>query len=100
MWLVAFVPFVDPNCGIKSKWNQVAVELKGKVKMGQVQSKVISESLPRLYDVTSFPTVLCFPAGDKSDPNTFEKYEGVITANNIVSWALEKLNGKSIGKSV
>ena len=66
--------------------------------MGQVQSKVISESLPRLYDVTSFPTILYFPAGDKSDPNTFEKYEGIITANDIVSYALEKLNGKSIGK--
>ena len=72
--------------------------LKGKVRMGQVQSKVISESLPRLYDVTSFPTILCFPAGDKSDPNTFEKYEGVITTNDIVSYALEKLNGKLIGK--
>ena len=77
--------------------------------MGQVQSKVISESLPRLYDVTSFPTILCFPAGDKSDPNIFLKYEGLgrlggyidfsdITANDIVSWALEKLNEKSIGK--
>ena len=66
--------------------------------MGQVQSKVISESLPRLYDVTSFPTILCFPAGDKSDPNTYEKYEGVITTNDIVSYALEKLNGKLIGK--
>ena len=74
--------------------------LKGKVRMGQVQSKAISESLPRLYDVTSFPTILCFPAGDKSDPNTFEKYEGVITTNDIVSYALEKLNGKLIGKYI
>ena len=99
MWLVAFVKY-QWNSGIKSKWNQAAVELKGKVRMGQVQSKFLSESLPKLYDVKSFPTILCFPAGDKSDPNTFEKYEGAITANYLVSWALEKLNGKSIGKSV
>ena len=74
------------------------MELKGKVRMGEVWSHSPTENLPKLYDVTSFPTILCFPAGDKSDPNTFEKYEGIITANDIVSYALEKLNGKSIGK--
>ena len=99
MWLVAFVKY-QWNSGIKSRWNQAALELKGKVRMGQVQSKLLNESLPRLYDVKSVPTILCFPAGDKSDPNNFEKYEGPITANDIVSWALGKLNGKSIGKSV
>ena len=95
MWLVAFV---DPKSGIKSKWNKAALELKGKVKMGKVQNKVISENLLKLYGVASFPTILYFPEGDKSDPNTFEKYEGVITTNDIVSYALEKLNGKLIGK--
>ena len=46
-----------------------------------------------------------------SSPFIISKYEGVgrlggyfhfrdITANDIVSWALEKLNEKSIGKSV
>ena len=126
MWLVVFLEAAyfddksganvyDPNLrfgtNIKSKWRQVALELKGKVRMGEVWSHSATENLPKLYDVTSFPTILCFPAGDKSDPNIFLKYEGVgrlggyfhfrdITANDIVSWALEKLNEKSIGKSV
>ena len=126
MWLVVFLESAyfddksgakvyDPNLrfgtNIKSKWRQVAVELKGKVRMGEVWSHSATENLPKLYDVTSFPTILCFPAGDKSDPNIFLKYEGVgrlggyfhfrdITANDIVSWALENLNEKSIGKSV
>ena len=80
--------------------------------MGEVWSHSATENLPKLYDVTSFPTILCFPAGDNSDPNIFLKYKGEgvgrlgglfhfrdITANDIVSWALEKLNEKSIGKS-
>ena len=127
MWLVIFfeAPYYDEYSGakvydpnlrlgtkIKSKWRQVAVELKGKVRMGEVWSHSATENLPKLYDVTSFPTILCFPAGDKSDPNIFLKYKGVgrlggyidfkdITANDIVSWALEKLNEKSIpGKCV
>ena len=129
MWLVAFFKsktydeysgalVYDPNLfgvvpgqDFKSKWRKVAVELKGKVRMGEVWSHSLTENLPRLYDVTKFPTILCFPAGDKSDPNIFLKYEGLgrlggyidfsdITANDIVSWALEKLNEKSIGKSV
>ena len=77
--------------------------------MGEVWSHSLAENLPKLYDVTKFPTILCFPAGDKSDQNIFLKYEGLgrlggyidfsdITANDIVSWALEKLNEKSIGK--
>ena len=126
MWLVIFfesayydeysgAKVYDPNLDtdIKSKWRQVAAELKGKVRMGEVWSHSATENLPKLYDVTSFPTILCFPAGDKSDPNIFLKYKGEgvgrlgglfhfrdITANDIVSWALEKLNEKSIGKSV
>ena len=118
MWLVAFFKsktydeysgalVYDPNLfgvvpgqDFKSKWRKVAVELKGKVRMGEVWSHSLTENLPKLYDVTKFPTILCFPAGDKSDPNTFEKYEGVITTNDIVSYALEKLNGKLIGKYI
>ena len=95
MWLVAFV---DPKSGIKSKWNKAALELKGKVKMGKVQNKVISENLLKLYGVASFPTILYFPEGDKSDPNTFEKYEGAITAKDIVSWALNRDSKKHKGE--
>ena len=95
MWLVAFV---DPKSSIKSEWNKAALELNGKVKMGKVQSEVISENLPKLYSVASFPTILYFPEGDKSDPNTFEKYEGAITAKDIVSWAFKKHEGEPIGK--
>ena len=95
MWLVAFV---DTMTGIKSEWDKAAVELNGKVKMGKVQSKVISENLPKLYSVVSFPTILYFPEGDKSDPSTFEKYEGGITANEIVTWALKKHKEEPTGK--
>ena len=69
------------------------MELSGKVNMG----KVFSKKLARLCGVKSFPTIMYFPA---SDPNSTENYEGEITANDIVTWALKKHNEEPIGKLV
>jgi len=70
-----------------SEWDQSATELSGKVNLG----KVFSKKLARLCGVKSFPTIMYFPA---SDPNSTENYEGEITANDIVTWALKKHNGE------
>ena len=94
-WLVAFV---DPNSNIKSELDQAAVKLNGKVEMGKVLDKVDSENVTKLYNVTTFPTILYFPSGDKSDKKNYEKYKGGITANEIVTWALKKHNGEPTGK--
>ena len=61
------------------------MELSGKVHMG----KVFSKELARERGVKYFPTIMYFPAGDKSEQNSFENYEGDITANDIVTWALQ-----------
>ena len=93
------VVFIDPTQSgksIKSEWDQAAMELSGKVNLG----KVFSKKLAKLCGVKSFPTIMYFPAGDKSDPNNSENYEGEITANAIVTWALKKHNEKPIGKYV
>merc|ERR1712007_355974 len=55
--------------------------------------KVFSKNLARECGVTNFPTIMLFPAGDKSNQNSFENYDGEFTTNSIVSWALEKYNG-------
>ena len=47
-----------------------------------------------IFDVKSFPTIMYFPQGDKSDRSSYEIYEGDITANGIVTWALKRLNVK------
>ena len=70
---------------IKPEWDRAAMELSGKVHMG----KVFSKDLARQSGVKYFPTIMYFPAGDKSEQNSFENYEGDITANDIVSWALQ-----------
>ena len=70
---------------IKPEWDRAAMELSGKVHMG----KVFSKDLARQSGVKYFPTIMYFPAGDKSEQNSFENYEGDITANNIVKWALQ-----------
>ena len=93
MWLVVFVDPTQSGKSIKSEWDQAAMELSGKVNMG----KVFSKKLARLCGVKSFPTIMYFPA---SDPNSSENYEGEITANDIVTWALKKHNGEPIGKLV
>ena len=96
-WLVAFV---DPNSNIKSELDQAAVKLNGKVEMGKVLEKVDSENVTKLYNVTTFPTILYFPSGDKSDKKNYEKYNGGITANEIVTWALKKHKEEPTGKYI
>ena len=66
------------------------MELIGKVNLG----KVFSKKLARLCGVKSFPTIMYFPLGDKSDRSNYEIYEGDITAKGIVTWALKTLNVK------
>ena len=94
MWLVAFFGPTNSSENIKPEWDRAATKLNGKVKMGKSFSSVLAEE----RGVTSFPTITYFPAGDKSDSNSFENYAGVIKADDIVTWALKKLNVKPIGK--
>ena len=70
---------------IKPEWDRAAMELSGKVHMG----KVFSKDLARQSSVKYFPTIIYFPAGDKSEQNSIENYEGDIKANDIVTWALQ-----------
>ena len=93
MWLVVFIDPTQSGKSIKSEWDKAAMELSGKVNLG----KVFSKKLARLCGVKSFPTIMYFPAGN---PNSTENYEGEITANDIVTWALKKHNGEPIGKLV
>ena len=93
MWLVVFVDSTNSlshHISIKSEWDQAAKELRGKVNMGKVYSK----DLALQFDVKSFPTIMYFPQGDKSDRSSYEIYEGEVTANGIVTWALKRLNVK------
>ena len=93
MWLVVFVDATNSlshHISIKSEWDQAAKELRGKVNMGKVYSK----DLALQFDVKSFPTIMYFPQGDKSDHSSYEIYEGEVTANGIVTWALKTLNVK------
>ena len=95
MWLVLFVSATNSYESIKSEWEQAEKELSGKVNMG----KAFSKDLASQCGVKSFPTIIYFQAGHKSDPKHNENYEGDIIANDIVTWALEKYNGKPAGKS-
>ena len=91
MWLVVFVDSTNSlshHISIKSEWDQAARELRGKVNMGKVYSK----DLALQWGVKSFPTIMYFPPGDKSDRSNHEIYEGDITTGGIVTWVL--LHGK------
>jgi thioredoxin-related protein len=94
MWLVLFVSASNSYESIKSEWEQADKELSGKVNMG----KVFSKDLASQWGVKSFPTIIYFQAGYKSDDKYNENYEGDIKANDIVTWALEKYNGEPMGK--
>ena len=94
MWLVLFVDATNSGKNFKSEWAQAAEELSGKVNMGIASSK----DLAIQCGVKSFPTIMYFTKGHKSDTNGNGNYEGDITANGIVTWALKIYNGKPIGK--
>ena len=94
MWLVLFVSASNSYESIKSEWEQADKELSGKVNMGIANSK----DLAIQCGVKSFPTIMYFTKGHKSDPNGNGNYEGDITVNGIVTWALKIYNGKPIGK--
>ncbi len=87
MWLVEFFA---PWCGhcknLAPHWAKAATELKGKVKLGAVDATVHS-SLAGQYGVQGYPTIKYFPAGVKKGP---EEYDGGRTADDIVSWALDR----------
>ena len=65
---------------IKPEWDRAAMELSGKVHMG----KVFSKDLARRSGVKYFPTIIYFPAGDKSEQNSFENYENGLNGKLII----------------
>lgn len=89
VWLVAFVA---PWCGhcknLKPEWAKAASELKGKVKLGQVDSTVHS-STAQQYGVQGYPTIKFFPGGKKTSSSA-QDYEGGRSASDIVAYALER----------
>ena len=94
MWLVLFVSAKHSGESTKSEWEEASRELSGKFKMG----KIFSKYLAKQFGLKSFPTIMYFPSGDKSDPGSNENYKGDITANGIVKWALQRLKKEPIGK--
>ena len=93
-WLVLFVSAKHTGESTKSEWEEASRELSGKFKMG----KIFSKYLAKQFGLKSFPTIMYFPSGDKSDPSSNENYKGDITANGIVKWALQRLKKEPIGK--
>ena len=95
MWLVIFVDLKNPGKNTKQEWDRAAMKLSGEnINMG----KVFSKNLARQCGVKSFPTIMYFPKGDKSDPRSLENYAGDISSNEIVTWAIEKIKQSNDGK--
>ena len=92
MWLVLFVSAQNSGESIKSKWEQVARELSGKVKVG----KVFSKDLALQFGLKSFPTFMYFPKRDKSGQDGNINFQGDMKANSIVSWALSTYNEETL----
>lgn len=89
VWLVALVA---PWCGhcknLKPEWAKAARELKGKVKLGQLDATVHTTTAHE-FSVQGYPTIKFFPAGKKSRSSA-EDYDGGRTSSAIVEWALSR----------
>ncbi|XP_059661938.1 protein disulfide isomerase-like 2-3 [Cornus florida] len=87
LWIVEFfAPWCRHCKRLAPDWKKAANNLKGRVKLGHVDS-VAEESLMNRYNVQDFPTILVFGA-DKKSPSP---YEGAMSALAIESFALEQL---------
>ena len=60
-----------------------------KVKLGALDATVHSRKAAE-YGIQGYPTIKYFPAGKKISSSSAEEYNGGRTANDIVSWALER----------
>jgi protein disulfide-isomerase A6 len=91
MWLVEFYA---PWCGhcknLEPEWNKAANELKGKVKLGKVDSTV-HQKISNKYRIQGYPTIKIFPPGPKSEKKV-EDFDGPRESAGIVSSSLEKLS--------
>ncbi|CAK9259751.1 unnamed protein product [Sphagnum jensenii] len=96
IWLVEFFA---PWCGhckkLAPEWKTAAKNLKGKVKLGQVDCDA-ETSLAQKYGVKGFPTIMLF-AHDKQNPSL---YEGARVAGAIESYALSQLELKVVAPEV
>lgn len=75
---VWFVKFYAPWCGhckaIAGVWDQLATDMKGKVKIAKLDATV-ENAVPQRFGVQGFPTIKLFPSGKKTD-NSAVAYEG------------------------
>uniref|UniRef100_A0A0G4HA07 Thioredoxin domain-containing protein n=1 Tax=Chromera velia CCMP2878 TaxID=1169474 RepID=A0A0G4HA07_9ALVE len=86
---VWFVEFYAPWCGhcknLAPAWEEVATELKGKIKVAKVDATV-ERAVASRFGIQGFPTLKLFPAGKKSD-SSVQDYNGPRTARDLISYA-------------
>lgn len=91
IWMVEFYA---PWCGhcknLAPHWAKAATELKGKVKLGALDSTVHTIKAQQ-FGIQGYPTIKFFAGGPK-DRDTAADYDGGRTSADIVNWALEKFS--------
>eukprot|EP00041_Stephanoeca_diplocostata_P019361 m.416861 g.416861 ORF g.416861 m.416861 type:complete len:437 (+) comp21284_c0_seq1:56-1366(+) len=88
LWLVAFTA---PWCGhckqLEPNFRQAASELKGKVKLGNVDATQHAQIAGK-YNVEGYPTMKIFAAGDKSSGAV--DYQGGRDSSDIVTFMMDE----------
>lgn len=89
IWLVEFFA---PWCGhcknLEPHWKAAASELKGKVRLGALDATVHTVAANK-FGIRGFPTIKYFAPG--SDSNDAVDYDGGRSTDDIVNWALSKV---------
>lgn len=93
MWMITFYA---PWCGhckrLLPRWNAAATKLKGKVNIAKIDATA-NKKMSNRYGITGFPTIIVYSSGKKQEKE-YEHYEGSRKRDDIVKYALEKLENK------
>ena len=75
---------------MNKEWEKVTDELRDRIKIAKV-NLTEHDDLEDTLKVTTFPTILYFPAGIKNVDKA-ERYDGFKRSKSIIDWALKEYN--------
>nr|XP_022913323.1 protein disulfide-isomerase 2-3-like [Onthophagus taurus] len=95
-WIIALLfPHEEESMSLFDWWDQMAVNLKGRVKVGHYDLTIDYKKdrfIHRMYRLNDKLEIICFPKGSKNEKNV-QFFHGDLNYENVYNWALDLIEG-------